>query len=626
MAKDKFILPDGVAGNPVLGALYPAYAAADPLERRSVRLPAPSSAYWGPGQTPGPANSNRAEDVLTRTTQEGTCEIFHRLPTDRAARYAILHLMAEDPTIDAAIKMHVSNALSAKQDTGEYVYIELRRTLDAEDREEGTGPVDAVLTDNPAIGPTAFSRKGNPKPQEVVDGLNGLLSESLRADLLEWARKTIVYGICPVRVYGAPGVGITSLRCDFYTHPRFVTRYEKGGRVAGYTSAWQSAAPGGLKGIELLPPWYYVCFEIPEKDDDDLVEPVRVGGLPIDLSCPDTNSEAIYESQAYGNSLIAKAYGPWMDLLSAICSLSMSRRNAARLERIIGISTGKLDPERAARYINMISEQISSSSAEAERGSWLKGNVQTVANHFVPVFGEKGRIQIDAVQGTPDINALEDVNFYVKRLGGALGVDPSLLGFGDMLSGGLGDGGFFRVSVLAAVKANLIRAAIREGLNQICQIHCAYRYGKVYVPGTEPWSIRFNSVSSAIEREEAETQEKLAGIAGGIVQVLAAVDQDFSIADKREVMHVACRMMRVSEEDFNAMVPAPEEQGDGAEQEEQDGGGTTGGKNPPGKPASKNEEEDEEDTEEPEDGEPEEESETEEPDDGEDDEGEEENE
>ena len=157
----------------------------------------------------------------------------------------------------------------------------------------------------------------------------------------------------------------------------------------------------------------------------------------------------------------------------------------------------------------------------------------------------------------------------MKRLGGALGVDPSLLGFGDMLSGGLGDGGFFRVSVLAAVKANLIRAAIRDGLNQICQIHCAYRYGKVYVPGTEPWSIRFNSVSSAIEREEAETQEKLAGIAGGIVQVLAAVDQDFSIADKREVMHVACRMMHVSEDDFNAMVPPPED----GQEDEQDGKG-----------------------------------------------------
>lgn len=157
----------------------------------------------------------------------------------------------------------------------------------------------------------------------------------------------------------------------------------------------------------------------------------------------------------------------------------------------------------------------------------------------------------------------------MKHLGGALGVDPSLLGFGDMLSGGLGDGGFFRVSVLAAVKANLIRAAIRDGLNQICQIHCAYRYGKVDVPGTEPWSIRFNSVSSAIKREEAETQEKLAGIAGGIVQVLAAVDQDFSIADKREVMHVACRMMHVSEDDFNAMVPPPED----GQEDEQDGKG-----------------------------------------------------
>lgn len=136
MAKEnKFIAPAGIVGNPVLGALYPAYAAADPLERRSVRLPSPSAAYWGRGQTPGATCSSRAEDVLTRTTQDGAMEIFHHLPTDRAARYAVLHLMAEDPTIDAAVKMHVSNALSAKQDSGEFVYIELRRDLDVEDRE-----------------------------------------------------------------------------------------------------------------------------------------------------------------------------------------------------------------------------------------------------------------------------------------------------------------------------------------------------------------------------------------------------------------------------------------------------------------------------------------------------------
>ena len=60
---------------------------------------------------------------------------------------------------------------------------------------------------------------------------------------------------------------------------------------------------------------------------------------------------------------------------------------------------------------------------------------------FVQKF-DKGGIQIDTVQGTPDINGLEDVLFHVKRLGSAVGVAPSLLGFGDMLSGGLGDGGF----------------------------------------------------------------------------------------------------------------------------------------------------------------------------------------
>lgn len=189
--------------------------------------------------------------------------------------------------------------------------------------------------------------------------------------------------------------------------------------------------------------------------------------------------EGLVESQEYGTSLIATAYGPWMDLLDALCSLKMSRRNAARLERIIGVTTGKLDPERAAYYLDMIAERTSNASNEIQEQSFLDGSVQTIVNHYIPMFTEKGGIQIDSVQGTPDINGLEDVLFHVKRLGSAIGVDPSLLGFGDMLSGGLGDGGYFRMSIMAAVKADLLRKAIKNGIQRLCEIHVAYKYGKV---------------------------------------------------------------------------------------------------------------------------------------------------
>ncbi|MBQ7617715.1 MAG: hypothetical protein IJS50_02460, partial [Desulfovibrio sp.] len=277
--------------------------------------------------------------------------------------------------------------------------------------------------------------------------------------------------------------------------------------------------------------------------------------IPVDLSVDDYAIEGLVESQEYGTSLIATAYGPWLDLLEAIMSLKMSRRNAARLERLVGISTGKLDPERAARYLDMIAERVTNSSDEVQKQSYLSGTVQTVVNHFFPVYGDHGGIEINQVQGTPDINGLEDVLFHIKRLGGALGVDPSLLGFGDFLAGGLGDGGFFRMSVLAGVKANMLRAAIKNGLDRLCDIHLAYKYGKVFTREERPWQIKFNSVSSAIEREEQDTLEAKVNVVQGIIGSFATLDQEFSIVDKHEFAHAIWKMMRLEDEVFDKVFP-----------------------------------------------------------------------
>lgn len=533
------------AQTPALIKLHPGWKATDEREAVMVDLPASAGAYFPDRR--GQDGKCRGDSVLGIATGEGECPLERRLPEDRTARYGVLRIMSKDPTIDSALKMHLANALSAKKDTGEMLFLE------------------------PKDGPQ--------KKDKIVDDLNAALMPIIREQVMEWARKAALYGWCPVRVYGAKGKGVTSVRSDYYTHPRFVSRWLKGGKLAGYTASYQGTSPRGMHKIKLLPPWYFVDFEIPEKDGDEAVEPISVGFSQPDLSLDDYELESLTECQEYGTSIIGTAFSSWMDLLDAICSLAMSRRNAARLERIIGISTGKLDPERASRYIGMISQQISSASAQVERQSYLRGNVQTVVNHFVPVFGEKGSVQIDAVAGTPDINGLEDVNFHIKRLGSALGIDPALLGFGDFLAGGLGDGGFFRVSVLAATKANLIRLAVKNGIQRLCEIHCAYKHGKVFLPGEEPWQIRFNSISSAIEREEQEALEARAGLAGSLIGSIATLDQEFSITDKRGLMSVLWRLMRLDDKDFEEAFPKnfKPEPAPGMEGMEEGGFGAAGG-------------------------------------------------
>lgn len=485
-----------------------------------VGLPASASAYFS-GGIRGGVDTNHDGGILGSATSSDAAQITHVLPEDRSARYAVLRLMAKDPTIDSAIKMHIANALSARTDSGESVFISPA---------EGAGQ------------------------DKIVDDLRATLMPFIKKDLNEWARKAAVYGSCFARVYGAQGIGIQNIRCDYYTHPRFIQKFEKGGRLAGYTTTYQGTNQANQR-LRLMPPWSFVGFEIPEWWDCEDIEPINVGGIPVDLAMEDAAIEGLVESQEYGTSLIATAYGPWMDLLDAICSLKMSRRNAARLERMVGVNTGKLDPERAAHYLDMVAERISNATADVERQSWLRGNVQTVVNHYVPIFGEKGGLQIDAVQGTPDINGLEDVMFHIKRLGSAIGVDPALLGFGDLLSGGLGDGGFFRVSVMAATKANLLRHALKNGIQKLCELHVAYKFGKVFLPGNYPWTIQFNSVSSAIEREEQEALESRTNALSGLVGILATIDQDFQTLDKRELFKEIFLKLHFSEDSFEAICP-----------------------------------------------------------------------
>lgn len=510
------------SGNAALNNMYPSYGAVDGREAISVVLPTSAGSYFH-------LDRHRHCDAQDENPRIGVsieeARITHQLPLERTARYSIYEIMGADPTIDSAIKMHIANALSSKADNEEVVRFE------ALDHEKNA----------------------------YVDDLQTVFSKTIRRDIEEWAYKAALYGACYVRVYGEAGKGITNIRCDYHTLPAFIKKYEKGGRNAGFTAAFQGAAPQSRQ-IQIMEPWKIVGFEVPAWSSGKKEQPMTYGPKPVDLSIDNFEEESLIESQEYGASLLQTAYQPWRDLLDAINSLKMSRHNAARLERLISVHTGKLDPDKAANYVRLIAEGIKNTSADMSKRSSGNGYEQTVVNHIMPVFGEKGGVDINTVQGTPDIVGLEDVLFHVKRLGSAVGIDPSLLGFGDFLSGGLGDGGFFRVSIMAAIKANVLRRAIANGLQRLAEIHIAYKYNKVFAPQTCPWKITFNSVSTAIERELQEAIESRANIAGAIVGIIATMDQEFTTADKREfTRYIWCDILKFDEPSFERSFPKGKE-------------------------------------------------------------------
>lgn len=500
--------------------LYPGFFAVNDREAGMVDLPGSAAAYFPVGVTGnGIATADQGSAQGVFSSEEA--HLVRQLPRERQARYLALEIMAEDPTIDCAIKMHMAHALSARSDTGQVVSIE-------------------SVTDD---------------KDPIVNDLRNTLQARINRELNEWAYNAAVYGAHYVRVYGGQQKGITNIRSDYYTHPRFIKKFEKAGQLAGFTTTYQGTT-GAHSRIRLMPPWAFVGFEIPQWKNASNTEPVNIGVVPVDLSSDDYATEAMVESQEYGSSLIETAYQPWLDLLDAICSLNASRRNAARLERLIGVSTGRLDPEKAAKYLNLISAQILNTDRDIAKQPLRRGFVQTVINRLVPMWGDKARMEINTVQGTPDINGLEDVFFHVKRLGGALGVDPSMLGFGDFLSGGLGDGGFYRVSIMAAMKANFLRQAIQNGVQRLCEIHVAYKHKKIFLPGQQPWRIVFNSVSTALEREEQENLESRTNIASGLAGIIATLDQEYTTTDRRALMNFLwTHVLKKDEESFKEVFP-----------------------------------------------------------------------
>ena len=245
------------------------------------------------------------------------------LPNNRLLKYKIFRVMADDPTIDSALKMHISHALSARSDTGEIISIE------------------------------STSDKDDP----ITIDLRNTFKETVNRNVQFWAYNAALNGVWFARIYGQHRKGVELVRSDYYSHPQFIRSYEQAGQIAGYTAAHQN--PSQNAGyIALMEPWKFVAFRIPIWKAESEFEPPRLDGSIFDISNDDYRSESVIESQNYGTSLIETAFAPWMDLQEAILSLNMSRKNAARLERVIGVHTGKLSPQRASQYLNTVTGQI----------------------------------------------------------------------------------------------------------------------------------------------------------------------------------------------------------------------------------------------------------------------------
>ena len=444
---------------------------------------------------------------------------FRKPLTSRGQQYDSYQAMANDPVLSTALDIHLAHALSSNSQTG-LIF-------------------DLVSTD--------------PSNDELVAELRRDLFPLIQSKIVSWTRLAAVYGVNYIRPYGEKGRGVVHIEHNYYTLPSHIREYERAGELAGYTSEHFQHEKEGY-AVRLIDPWLLVPIKIPHWTPDINIEPVQTSGQKYSLFDGDLQARSPIETQNYGTSFLANSHGPWLDLMESLLSLRASRRNASRIDRMIGVNMDNLDPYAASDYMNLVSGQLKADSDDQNKRQTQRGLLATVRNSIIPILGNSGALNFDTQVGDVNIQHIEDVMFHLKRLAATIAIDPSLLGWSDMMAGGLGEGGWFRTAIQATIRADWLRRAAETTIDRTIDIHLAYKYGKSFVGSDRPYKIEFNSMNTAIEVEEGENRAMRVDYATSVMGLLDAFTQ--SPAGKSKVVgrHLFGDLLKMSKDDSESII------------------------------------------------------------------------
>jgi hypothetical protein len=478
---------------------------------------------------------DNSEAALTASGDE--IGVNAMLPQERMSRYIELERMANSPTISAIMAIHISNALSTDKKSG---------------RSFNITPVDP----------------GDKSTQKLCEELMNDLGQKLNDGLPSWALIMAIFGVSYIRPHCEKGKGIVSFESSYYTLPHFVQEFQRGAQPAGFTGDYL-LDPANKQRVMAMP-WDLIPLKVPFFVPNRNVMPTGYGYTAFSLLTPLEDAPLI-ETQDYGTSFLLNCYEPWLNLQDALRALKATRNNAAKIDRLIAVAMGSSDPVNGARYINQLGQHLKRNQDAIASRANNNNAMPVVMNHFIPVNGDgKGGITVDTQQTPADITGIEDVMFHLRQLCAAGGIDATMLGWADQMSGGLGEGGWLSTAIQAAQRAEWIRLATNYFIMRAIDIHLAWKTGKVYPPEARPYKVEFNSLNTAIAERELAEQDGRANFISVIVTILDQIVQNPKLEGSNTLMrYLFSDQMKLPQETIDAIfkefkaAPQPDEGGGG---------------------------------------------------------------
>lgn len=491
-----------------------------------------------------PSNDIALSDAFSydgQTTISSLLGSGRRTARTRQAIYQKWSHMEADPIISSALTLQVTAALGGHETTGDTVFIE--KTPEANKNKQLGAMVDEI------------SAHLMPMFNKIAFGI---------------AYNGVAFGDGYARPYLKQGFGLVDICSDELVRPPLVQPYERGSKTVGYHIFV------GPKQVEKLSVDQLVRLKMPRTVWVPQMSVVEKAWRTA-IAENDVENLPLLPSLA-GGSFLYNAEEAYDNLYQTLLGLVGQRWMDSIDEQMVGVNLQSMTKDQQKAFMDSIIKMLKKSKDIAESAANGGRPVLEKIRHVVPMFADKQVTQIGPVSQGSGRGAnltIDDVMMHAKMLSGALGVDLSMLGFAELLSGGMGDGGFFRMSAQVATRSQAIRGALTDCFNQLIDLHTLHRYGVVFEPSKRPWAMNYYGSISALESEKQRTRAEATNSGAMLVQTMSqfkdmGADKDLMQAFLSKVMlideDVAELLARIVE------LKAPEPEGGGFGGEPPEGG------------------------------------------------------
>lgn len=438
---------------------------------------------------------NTQYDILNQYQLGGTAHPGKSL-RDRQQIYTMWDFMLTDPQIAEALSLHVTAALGGHETTGETIFITPHASI------RGKG------------------RRAE-KLRKQVEREAKHIAPILNRRAFELCRQAIALGDSYGRIYSNSSHGVTDIMCNRHTAAPLVMPFEQAGDTIGFHVLEEENRE---RTLAKLSPRQMLRVKMPR------VETIPQARFDIwedtKLLIYDNKSDCPVLPADVGGSFLYPIEEPWKDVTIARAGLNNQQIADSVRQAFLTVNMESMPPAQQKKYKKALEDTLKNYRRNVEEA--FKGGEALYGTkyHILPQWGDKQIVQSvgDLSQRMAPLNS-ETLMIALRRLAGGLGMDLSLIGWADMLAGGLGDGASFHTSAQIMRRSTMIRQALIDAYNHVMSIHWGIRYGEYFRDGSYPWQFDFYSDQSAAATQSLSNKQNRANTAMLTIQAVQSLKE-----------------------------------------------------------------------------------------------------